>query len=258
MTYAAFDLETAKILPEGVEDIQAYRPLGITVGAIAVEGEEARCFQNLEEDYIWGPRHAQKFITELEELDAKGIDIISWNGLRFDLCILAEEAGWGEWHGRAARLAFKHYDLMFQVMCVKGYPVGLENACKGLGLAGKLSGVGGAQAPAMWAAGEREKVAAYCAQDCRATVDIYKAVEELGVFHWIANSGNPNKFKCPEILRVRDAMQLKKPYTGWMETPIDRDEFWAWTQEAPPGGLLPSVTEIQRPPDGDLPFIAQF
>jgi hypothetical protein len=227
MSYAAFDLETAKVLPEEVVDIRAHRPLGISCAALVVEGEEPYVFQNLD-DVAWAPAHAQHFIERLEKLAAKGVRVASWNGLGFDLDILAEEAGGGEWFVRARDLALEHYDLMFQVMCVKGYPVSLENACKGFGLAGKLSGVGGAKAPAMWQAGERTKVLAYCAQDTRATLEVILATEAAKTFRWISKKGRPNDFACPEIWTVRQALASPVPNTSWMDTPIPREQFSAW------------------------------
>jgi len=127
-----------------------------------------------------------------------------------------------------------HYDLMFQVMCTKGYPVSLENACKGFGLTGKLSGVHGAQAPAMWAAGEREKVMAYCAQDTVATLDVVLATTRERTFRWVSKSGRPNKFSCPEILTVRQALAMPVPDTSWMTTPMQRAQFTSWFPGAEP------------------------
>lgn len=41
--YAAFDIETAKVLPAGVDDILAHRPLGIACAAVAFsDGPEPR------------------------------------------------------------------------------------------------------------------------------------------------------------------------------------------------------------------------
>ena len=38
--YVAFDIETARVLPEAVTDLMDYRPLGVACAAAAVAGQE--------------------------------------------------------------------------------------------------------------------------------------------------------------------------------------------------------------------------
>ena len=47
--------------------------------------------------------------------------------------------------------------MMFHVFCLKGYPLGLDKAAKGMDLAGKTPGMTGDMAPKMWQEGQYEE-----------------------------------------------------------------------------------------------------
>lgn len=150
MKFVAFDIETAAVAPEGA-DWRDGRPLGITCAALAwigphgnirtqvrhgcnADGSPAAYLQQDECDDI---------VHALQNVAAQGYTLLTWNGLGFDFDILAEESGL---HSECAALALHHVDMMYQVLCIKGFPLALNAAAKGMGLAGKTEGVDGAQA----------------------------------------------------------------------------------------------------------------
>jgi len=73
-----------------------------------------------------------------------GFTIVTWNGLSFDFDVLAEESGQ---LAECRQLALERIDMMFHIFCVKGFPVGLDNAARGTGIAGKPAGMSGVKAP---------------------------------------------------------------------------------------------------------------
>jgi hypothetical protein len=152
---------------------------------------------------------------------------VTWNGVGFDLDILAEESGMPE---ECRRLAAGHVDMMFHVLCRLGYGVRLDGAAKGMGLAGKPEGMNGAVAPALWAEGRREEVLAYVAQDVRTTLELATACEASGVMRWIARSGRVRTMRLPEEgwLSVEAARELSLPDTSWMDEPWSRGRFTEW------------------------------
>lgn len=232
MKYLAFDLEIAALIPEGETDWHAYRPLGITCAAFARSSDsdiETAVWYGMDGEGSPAPRMMQhecvSMVKWLMRSVKEGYTLLTWNGCAFDFCVLAEESGL---HQECADLAMNHCDMMVQVHCLKGYPVGLNAIAKGLGLQGKTEGMSGALAPQMWAEGRYDEVLAYVAQDARSTLEVSLAVEERGGLSWIAKSGRTNHLAIPRWLTVFEAMQLPEPDTSWMSNPIPRSHFVEW------------------------------
>jgi hypothetical protein len=149
-----------------------------------------------------------------------------WNGLGFDLDILAEESGM---LSECRQLAASHIDMMFHVFCELGHGVGLDAAARGMGPAGKLEGMKGADAPVLWAEGKREEVLQYVGQDVRATLELATACEASGMFRWVARSGKVRSMALAEgWLMVSEAQRLPLPDTSWMDSPWERERFTGW------------------------------
>lgn len=224
--YLAFDIETAKVLPENTHDFKPYRPLGIACAATLVS--------DMDEVALWRGRGDQMTqedaIEVVEYLAAKakrGYTILTWNGTHFDFDILAEESGM---LAECRELAVAHIDMMFHILCRLGYGVGLDAAAKGMGLEGKAEGMTGAMAPALWAEGKREEVLKYVAQDVRTTLDVALACEACGALRWISKSGNLRTMALPRgWLTVDQAQELRLPNTSWMTgEPWVRATFTEW------------------------------
>src|SRR5262249_7592536 len=113
--YCALDIETAKCAPAGVRDWGPYRPLGIACASTLLS--------DTNEQLLWfggsDRRHTKsqmamhesvRLVEYLKDRRSSGYTVLTWNGLRFDFDILAEESGLTE---DCKRLAIDHTDMMF-------------------------------------------------------------------------------------------------------------------------------------------------
>lgn len=231
--YIAFDIETAKVLPEQVTNLQAHRPLGICCAAALTSPEEKpRFWYGGKQDSKPAPRmtkdEAAELVRDLEQLVQGGFTIVTWNGLGFDFDILAEESGLRD---ECRRLARSHVDMMFYVFCQRGYPISLDSAATGMALAGKSATVQSYMAPALWAEGRTDEVLAYVGQDVRATLELALKCEKKRVLRWIAKSGKLQTLPLKSgWMSVDRAMRLPPPDTSWMKSPIPRSRFTGWLE----------------------------
>lgn len=228
--YLAFDIEIAKSLPDGVYDLKAYRPLGITCAATYTKEDQPKLwFKQLSEESVapqMDESQLSELVTYLEQMVATGYTILTWNGCGFDFDILAEESNQ---RARCQVLAWNHVDMMFHFFCKSGYPLALDKAAKGMGLPGKPTGMSGELAPRYWAEGKWAIVLDYVSQDVRTTLDLALAVEKSGELHWINNRGARSSLSFREGWQpVCEANRLPLPDTSWMRTPWNRSKFTGW------------------------------
>ncbi len=234
--YVAFDIETARVLPDEVTDLMDYRPLGIACAAAAVSGQE--------EPLVWYGRNGGEpaaqmsreevcaFVGELAAWAEDGYTLVSWNGLSFDFNILSEESGRCE---NCARLALAHLDMMFHIVCQLGHPVALGKAAEGLGLPGKAGGLSGRDAPVLWAEGRYQEVLDYNIQDARLALAVAEAAERAGQFAWVTQKGVRRTMPLEDgWLTVSEALRLPLPDTSWMSSPPCREQFMTWMPEGSP------------------------
>ena len=228
--FLAFDIETAKLLPEQVPDLLSHRPLGITCAAVVdMEGQHQTRWHGRESGTFAAQMsrvETQALVYDLARFVEEGYTLLTWNGLGFDFNILAEESGL---QVECERLALAHVDMMFHVVCSKGFPLALDKVAQGMGLPGKPSGMSGSKAPALWASGHQQEVLDYCVGDCRATVAVARAAEERGGIEWVTMKGSLATMALPNgWLAADQAMKLAFPDTAWMRTPLSRDSFTSW------------------------------
>jgi hypothetical protein len=228
--FLAFDIETAKLLPERVPDLLSHRPLGIACAA-AVDVDRQR-------ETLWHGRDSGGFAAQMAREEAQdlvhdlvrfvedGYTLLTWNGLGFDFNVLAEESGL---QSECEHLALAHVDMMFHVLCSRGFPLALDKVAQGMGLPGKPLGMSGSKAPALWASGHQRSVLDYVLGDCRATIAIAHAAEERRGIEWITMKGGRATMALPQgWLSVDQAMALPLPDTSWMQTPLSRESFTSW------------------------------
>lgn len=231
----AFDIETAKEVPGVDFNWKPYRPLGITCIASQSTGEEApRIWFSQTASGTPAPQMTKQdvasFVRYLSHAMTDGFIPISWNGLAFDLDIIAEESTLVD---ECKTLARNHIDMMFHVVCEKGFPVALKNAASGLGVEGKLKGVEGMKAPGLWASGQYDVVTDYVAQDVRVTLSIALESERRRSFAWTTRKGTISRMRLSRgWLTVDAAARLPLPDTSWMSDPPSRRDFMAWLESA--------------------------
>ena len=232
----SFDLEIVKPLPEDETDWKRHRPLGASCASTARPGEEP---------VLWYPGKSRgikpgaeggridswdlaMLIKFLLDKQADGYTIYTWNGASFDFDILAEESGL---LAECRQLCAAHVDMMFHFFCLKGFPLGLDAAAKGMGLPGKPEGMNGALVPALWAGtfADRQRVLSYVANDAMTTLQIAQEVLEAGQLTWTSKSGRSNTCPFPTgWLAVGKARKLSYPDTSWMSNPLTRQSMLGW------------------------------
>jgi hypothetical protein len=229
--YLAFDIETAKAVPGEDFDWKPHRPLGIScAAAFPCDAKEPIVWFGKNPDgtpaHCMSRGEAANVVRELADLVARGYTLLTWNGLGFDLDVLAEESGC---HNECRELALNHVDMMFHVFCDRGFPVGLEKAAQALGIPGKPPGMSGLLAPQLWAQGRYHDVLNYVIQDIRIILQVASKCEARCRFEWITRRGSSSSMDLPRgWLAARDALRLPEPDTSWMESPIPRHEFTRW------------------------------
>jgi hypothetical protein len=229
--YLAFDTETAKVLPADVQDWRPHRPLGIACAATLPAGTGQPLLWHGGADRTcpadrMSREEAADLVHYLEDRVTEGYNLLTWNGLGFDMDILAEESGLLD---ACRRLAVAHVDMMFDIFCRLGHGVGLDAAAHGMGLAGKTKGMKGELAPVLWARGEREEVLDYVAQDVRTTMEVAQVCESRGELRWVARSGLLRRMALGDgRLTVREALRLPLPDASWMDSPLPRERFTGW------------------------------
>ena len=236
--YLAFDIETAKILPADDNELLAHRPLGICCLAIlAADEKQPQVFYSRDDHGKPSPQMSQRdlsaFVDFLIERQNADYTIVTMNGLGFDFDVLAEESSRPD---DCKQIARKHVDMMFHVLCVKGFPVGLNAATKAIGKS-KPDDIDGSKAPQLWKDGRYQKVLNYVAQDCRLTLDVAEASEKRRQFQWVTQKNTVASFPLPSSgwLSVQEAMKLPLPDTSWMsKPPLPREKFTWWLDSFSP------------------------
>jgi hypothetical protein len=237
--FLAFDIETAKVLPDGIGDILVHRPLGIACATATAN--------DISEPLIWHGKsesgrpsgqmtsiEATQVVSDLADLTSRGYTLVTWNGLGFDLDVLAEESGKTK---ECALLAVNHVDMLFHVLCSLGHLISLQRAAEGMHIVGKKAGFSGAVIPAMWAAGRYGEVIDYCIQDARLTLQLAEGCERSQQLSWITQRGGLGRMLLPSgWLTVREANALALPDTSWMSDPPSRDRALQWIRKV---GLVP-------------------
>lgn len=220
--YMAMDIETAKILPEGIEDLDAERPLGIACIALVasdtrtpvVYGTPGRAMTTAE---------VNRVVAEMAEHVKSGYKFVTWNGIGFDFRTLSEES---TMKTTCEFLAMYHIDMMFQFFCTTGFALGLDRVARGLGLPGKLEGVNGSMAPLMWSDGRHEEVIRYVSQDVMTTLDV--AEKANGKIKWVTRAGRTKFTEVGPWVSVKKCIKMPLPDTSWMEEPWERSKFTGW------------------------------
>lgn len=228
--YLAFDLEIARLIPEGRDDWKTFRPFGISCAAVMDRTGAPKLWHGHTLQGVPAERMSRDEVSVLVGyLDAEvrsGKTILTWNGAGFDFDVLAEESGMLE---TCARLAAGHVDMMFHFFCLKGFALGLDKAAQGMSLPGKTKGMDGSKAPLYWQEGRFQEVLEYVSQDVAATLQVCLAVEKSHSLRWVTSRGTSQILPFPTgWLTVEDAIRLPLPDTSWMRSPWPRSRFTGW------------------------------
>ena len=229
--FLAFDIETAKDVPGDDFNWKPHRPLGISCAATLIsDSEKPRLWYGSVDQsppsLKMSRDESADLVRYLCESVALGYTIVTRNGLAFDFDILAEESGL---NAECRKLALEQVDMMFHVFCIKGFPIGLDNAARGSGVKGKPIGMSGIKAPQFWQSGKYQAVLDYVAQDVRTTLELAMLCEKRKGLSWITQKGTRSECALGSgWLTVEQAKRLPKPDTSWMTKPMLRSHFSEW------------------------------
>jgi len=229
--YVAFDIETAADIPGPEFNWHFHRPLGICcAAAIPCDSSDPILWHGKNPDGTPAGRmsreEARHMVEHLRQLTDRGYILLTWNGLGFDLNVLAEESDALE---QCRDLALNQVDMMFHIFCDRGFPVALDKAAQAIGIPGKPDGMSGALAPQLWAKGRFQEVLDYVAQDVRIALQVAQMCEERQNFEWVTRKGTKGHMVLHRgWLTVREALDLPEPDTSWMSNPLPRQNFTDW------------------------------
>ena len=235
MKFVAFDLETAKLIPENASDLKQHMPLGISCAALAY-GDRAGVT-------IWqgvpqmDKAACQKIVSELREAVNNGYTLLTWNGCGFDFSVLAQESGLTE---KCSDLALGHVDLMLLVTFTKGHFLGLDKALTGAGLGGKVKTltlsdwtVLTSMEPAQWRliyghADKYQAVLNYLRADVTQLLKLARVISTRKQIEWTSNSGRPQSVPVSKVLLAKECFGIPEPDVSWMDNPPSREQFVEW------------------------------
>ena len=250
MTFITFDIETATPAPD---DRAGSYDLGVTCAATSVGRDDAYetqawCGDSLLRGYgpyaaRMGAAHVGKLVKWLLAR-SRNSTVVGWNALGFDFRVLWHSAP-AEMQSDIVQMALDSIDPFYQMVCERGYGIGLDTAAKGLGLKGKSEGMDGLKAIEMWQEDRdaQDQVLTYVEQDAEVTARVYRTILAAGRLTWVSRSGRTNAWSPilavnghdeRRMLTVREAStRIPQPDTSWMSRPWDREDFYGWTGWAP-------------------------
>jgi hypothetical protein len=233
MKLLSFDIEISDIFELAeYEDIDKYAPFHISVAATAILNGEERLWYSEEVDgrpaLNLNRDRARELLSYLEEMQERGFMVCAWNGLSFDLRWIGHNA---EDMPRAARIALKSYDPMFQFFNLAGFPVALAKVAQAMGVSQEKL-MNGADAPKEWRAGNCQKVMEYCLGDCQMTNLTIQAISQARRVQWVTARGTLSAKPLPRLKTVAEVIDEPGPDQSWMKTPIAKSRFYAWLREA--------------------------
>ena len=170
---------------------------------------------------------AQAMLEYMSQKVEQGYSLCAWNGAGFDLKMIGHLADNVE---LAGQLTMNLIDPMYQVLTIKGYPVGLAAVQKGLGIAQEKS-MAGKDAPDAWGNGEYQKVIGYVIGDSQITLQIVLAIAKANGMKWTSKTGKPCVLSLSKLKTIAECLLDPEPNNSWMDNPIDRNKILAWIPE---------------------------
>ncbi|MBD3260105.1 MAG: hypothetical protein GF334_00210 [Candidatus Altiarchaeales archaeon] len=208
-----------------------YREMGITcAAAISTDGQPTELFWAGQSAGVFNPKMAEAELIEMAEYllvrYQAGYSILTWNGLSFDFRLLAELLP--SYKPDIETMALGSVDLMFQFFCQRGFFLGLDAACRGMGLAGKeaapsINGqrMDGALAADLWPE-EAETVLAYVDNDVVQPLQLTQAILQQRHLTWVTKRGSLSAERFTHLKTVQECLDLPLPDVSWMNNPPTR------------------------------------
>ena len=229
MKFLGFDIEISNVFDlQPGEDIDTYAPFDISVAATQVEGGEERLWLSAGPDgkplLNIDRKKACELLDYLDQMQRSGHAIVAWNGLSFDLRWIGHVAGETR---KAAGIALKMFDPMFQFFKLKGFPVGVAAVAEGMGIKTRKL-MKAEDAPVQWRAGKHEAVCAYVLGDARMTVEIATAIGRKRQIAWVTQKRTISTVSIARLRSVEECLKDPMPDQSWMDRPLRQEKFAGW------------------------------
>ncbi len=229
--YFSFDIEINDEFPEGENrpDLSLIKP---STAAYCTNYDDCKFFDD--EPYM-SKATAQRLVESMMDMLDNGLVPLGWNTTSFDFQLLGHYSGLLE---QCGKLALCGVDMMYLVICHKGYMLSLEKALIGANIETKLhnvtlndgtnlAGMSGAKAPELWRNKEFSAVRDYLRVDVEQPLKLGYHIEKTKTIRWTSNSGKLNSFRT-DMLTVKNAFHLPPVDTSWMKDPKNRMDFIDW------------------------------
>lgn len=223
-----FDIEVASFpKPETGKHWRDIAPLGVTCATLVdPTGTKGMIWYSAPGKITMTGKACRQMMVYLLGLANDGHKIVTWNGVGFDFAALSYEVDDVE---LARRLALATYDPMFAVFKTRGFPVGLNNACIGMRVEGKLEEMSGAEAVNAWTDPlRRPLVMQYCIQDSHATAQIGVELQRKGRLTWKKRDGGLAETNLP-FMPSSEYYKLEMADQSWMKgEPLRLEDVTGW------------------------------
>lgn len=212
--FAAFDIETQRLFRDGEAAGSSPIPLVSvvictdTVQMVWTAAADEPCLQETDVCAI---------IDTLWRLRASHV-LVTWSGTNADWPLLAAACGGSARHVQlCASMACFSVDLPLIVLACKGFMVGLEACAQATGLPHACKPIASAAGPALWKAGQRDKVVELCVCDARNTLAVAQHIDASRIMKWCTKKGKVKTLFLPCNLPTLVAIQCVRlrPLPKW-------------------------------------------
>lgn len=255
--YLSLALVISKVIPENTSQWNDFRPFGICCAATVTSSGDIKTWPDTSGEASLPTKMSREDVMEMVSYlvyeVGEGKTIVSWNGLGFDFRTLAEESGM---YDECKELAIQHIDMMFHLVCQKGYPLALEKALAGIGRPGNILYPSDTHAAEDWSKGKYKDVLNNTIHSANAKLVLFQTTQKNACLNWLSNRNIPQRFLLYNgWLKVCEAQSMPLPDTSWMTSSWPRTDFSAWMTEPsaipPQQKFIQPVSEISRSASSD-------
>lgn len=229
--FLALSLET--IMPiRSADKWRLYLPVGPACAATSTADEELVWYAHdpgQNNATAMTAADAASLVDYLQQMTSDGYTITTWNGMGFDWPALAKQSRRVE---ECRQLALNHVDMMYQVLCTKGFCLKDESAAAGMGIRLKTGEEYDNDKPERWAKNHPKLILVRCNFGADLILKVSTEAQRTGRLKWISRNGGRNGMSLKDGWKtVREARVLPEPDTSRFHDPIPRILFDDWLCE---------------------------
>ncbi len=209
---SAFSVEISNVIPEG-SDWKDVRPYKFLCGSIV---------DSASVNTLWS---ADAFYMRLKEYWRFG-RMYSWNGVGFDFLTL---------HDSGVKVidsfVLGQYDVMFDIYCHLGYPIGLVSVLRGFGCDEEADWLEDEkkELSTLLSEGNKNRIKQYSQKKTRLILETTQRCVDGGGIMWVSKNGKKHMMTLDRFMNVNECVNIPDPDTSWMrDGALTRDDFIGW------------------------------